>query len=262
MIRNNHSFLFVNFFESGSFGGYTNLRYEGNMSGAVLAALDFYYVDNSFLHLRKRVLPLDSGALALGEAGISSGVVFREIDRVVGKLRFTFQDSQLAGIDSDFLENFGRSSKLPTNSLWNSNSRVDNYSSAFMFFSSLEWTKALWCAEYDLKLDEFEILRGVSLYESSSAVLTKRPLFVESFEKAGFSRTQKFKFLGINLPGTVERFNKTEGREFIRLFLANKVILANYEIKNFSKSSSLFETLFYSSFFDVRSIDKFYIKGG
>lgn len=130
-----------------------------------------------------------------------------------------------------------------------------------MFFSSLEWTKALWRAEYDLKLDEFEILGGLSLYESPNSVTAKRPLFPENFEKVGFSRTQKFKFLGINLPGTIERFHKTEGREFVRLFLANKVILANYEIKNFSKSSSLFETLFYSSFFDVRSIDKFYIKG-
>lgn len=93
------------------------MRYGGNISGAVLAALDFYYLDNNFLHLRKRVLPLDGRALVLDAVGISSGVVFRGIDRVVGKLRFTLQDSQLTGIDSDFLENFGRSSKLPTNSL-------------------------------------------------------------------------------------------------------------------------------------------------
>lgn len=83
----------------------------------------------------------------------------------------------------------------------------------------------------------------------------------ESFEKAGFSQTQKFKFLGANLPGIADRFHKTEGREFIRLFLANKVMATNYAIKNVSETSSLFETLFYSSFFDVRAVDKFYTKG-
>lgn len=258
-IQNNYSFLFTNSFELGVRERYRNLGGGGNLSGVTLAALDFYYVENNFFHLRKRILPAGVGALGLGEVGISDGVVFRSVDRMVGKLRFTLQGPQIAGFDQDFLENFKRSSNRSENSFWSSGSRVDSYSGAFMFFSSLEWTKALWHAEYELNLESFKGFAGASLYENT---VTEHSLLNESFEKAGFPATQKFKFLGINLPGIAERFHKTEGREFVRLFLANKVISTNYTIRNASEASSLFETLFYSSFFDMRAADKFYTKRG
>lgn len=97
--------------------GCNRLRCAGRPTGVMLSAFDFYYADNNFLYLRKKILPVSARALVLGEAGISDGVIFRGVGRVVSKLRFTPQGSQLVGLDPDFLEDFGRSMKGNGNSL-------------------------------------------------------------------------------------------------------------------------------------------------
>lgn len=117
----------------------------------------------------------------------------------------------------------------------------------------------MWGADYGFSFENFSEEAGPSVCSNDQVGVAEHNGLAANFAKSRFLRTQKFNFLGLNLPHVTERFRKTEGRELVRLFLANRVMSANYTNKSLSEGSSLFETLFYASFFEVRVIDKFYV---
>lgn len=254
-----YSFLFVNFTELRLPIAYFYLRQKGAAAGINLSAFDFYYLENSMLRLREKFLFTPGGDLAFGGSGLLGRAVFGDVDRVVGKLQFTSSTSRFVDTSPEFLEKFGSSNSPASTSLWRSNLKSDMYTGAFLFFSSVEWTKALWGADYGFSFENFSEEAGPSVCSNDQVGVAEHNGLAANFAKSRFLRTQKFNFLGLNLPHVTERFRKTEGRELVRLFLANRVMSANYTNKSLSEGSSLFETLFYASFFEVRVIDKFYV---
>jgi len=73
-----------------------------------------------------------------------------------------------------------------------------------------------------------------------------------------FGNLKTLKFFGVRLPDETSRLENISNLNFMRLFLADRVLSAEQADKTLNAQSSVFESLFYSTLFDVRVMDKFY----
>lgn len=76
-----------------------------------------------------------------------------------------------------------------------------------------------------------------------------------------FIGTQNFRFLETRGVSVLQRLHISANTNFIRLFLANRVLSVTYGKKTRSSQLALFENLFYSVFFDTYRFEGFFNKG-
>lgn len=138
----------------------------------------------------------------------------------------------------------------------------DSYTNAFLFFSSVKWANSLWRLNYiDANLsslnenDRFELPLNLI-----SNTFTRIGGKADSFFQTSFVKRTKLKFFETRLLTMAERLGAVSNSNFLRLFLADKAVYSSFYDRNTNKTNSVFENLFYSSFFVIRDFDNFYSK--
>lgn len=133
----------------------------------------------------------------------------------------------------------------------------DLYTDAFLYFNSLDWADSFMFnnTSPDCTTNLVPTSSGFGVRGRQDSLGAVSDLIPRSLVGV-----QDFKFLEVRDVGVVQRLRAVAHVNFIRLFLANRVLSETYREKTRSDRFGLYENLFYSVFFDVCCFDNFFSK--